>query len=215
MSAPAVVEPDRMARIVAAVRARHAGSLGRRDRDPRDGPLQQGGEAYAEELDVDAAATLAQHSFEFLAAAGPVPRVRTYTVSGPAGEATVLETVLTDRSFIVDTIRECLRAESIEVRHVLHPLLTTLRAPAAAPGEVGDLRGLDAPDDGGHRESLVHVVLEPLPAERRAALEANVAAHLADLVLVTDDYPALVAATEGVITHLEDTRAGAPPGTRR
>ena len=208
MSAPAVVEPDRMARIVAAVRARHAGSTGDAIATLATALFSKEGEAYAEELDVDAAATLVQHSFEFLAAAGPVPRVRTYTVSEPAGDATVLETVLTDRSFIVDTIRECLRAESIEVRHVLHPLLTTLRAPAAAPGEVGHLRGLDAPDDGGHRESLVHVVLEPLPAERRAALEANVAAHLADLVLVTDDYPALVAATEGVITHLDGCKGG-------
>ena len=208
MNAPTGTASNRLARIVNAVRARHAGSTGDAIATLATALFSKEGEPYADEIGDDAAAAVAERSFAFLAAEGPVPRVHVYAAHGPDGETTILETVLTDRPFIVDTIRECLRAEGVEMRHVLHPLLTTLRAPAAGPGILGDLRGLDAAADDGQRESLVHVVAAPLSAERRTALEASVAAHLPDLVLVTDDYRALVAATEGVVAHLEDYKGG-------
>ncbi len=208
MTSPAMAAPDRLARIVARVRERHPGSEGEAIATLATALFSKDGEAWAEELGDDAAATLAFESFGFLAAAGPARRVRTFATSSAAGDATILETVMTDRSFIVDTIRECLRADGVEIRHVLHPLLTTLRAPAADPGHVGNLRGLDAAGEQGQRESLVHVVLAPLDAARRDALAATVAARLDDLVLVTDDYPALTAATNAVITHLDGYKGG-------
>ncbi len=208
MTAPAAQPADRIASIVALIRARHTGSTGDAIATLATALFTKDGEVWAEEIGDEAAADLAHHGFEFLAAEGPVPRVRTFGTSGPYGDATVLETVLTDRPFIVDTVRECLRTDGIEIRHVLHPLVTTLREPAAAAGMLGRLRGLDAADDTGRCESFVHVVLEPLAAERRAALEATVAARLADLVLVTDDYPALVAATEGIVAHVDAYKGG-------
>lgn len=205
MSRPAGVEGEHLARIVARVRAQHPGSAGEAIAALATALFVKDGERWASELGDDAAAAVAARSFAFIAAPGRVPRIRTCT----GDDATVLETVVTDRPFIVDTIRNCVRAAGIEIRHVLHPLLTTLRESAAAPDELGPLRGLDAAHEGaGARESLVHVVLPPLDVERRAALEAAVAARLADLVLVTDDYQALVAATEGVIAHLEGYKGG-------
>ncbi len=204
MSRPATAEPDRLARIVNAIRADEPGSESDAVALLATALFSKEGEAYADELGDDAAAAVARRSFDLLAAAGPVPRVRSHATD----DATVLETVATDRPFIVDTIRNCVRAEGIEIRHVLHPLLTTVREPANGPHTLGALRGLDVAADGRQRESLVHLVLAPLDADRRAALEAAVAARLDDLMLVTDDYPALVVATEGVVTHLEEYKGG-------
>ncbi|MCC6766921.1 MAG: NAD-glutamate dehydrogenase [Deltaproteobacteria bacterium] len=203
MSRPAAVETDRLARIVSRVRERHAGWEDEAIAVLATALFSKDGEPWAEELGDEAAAAVATRSFAFLAAPGQAPRVRTRADD----VATVLETVATDRPFIVDTIRNCVRAAGIEVRHVLHPLLTTRREPAAG-GELGRLQGLDAAGESGRRESLVLAVLPPLDAERRADLEASVAARLADLVLVTDDYPALVAATEGVVAHLDGYKGG-------
>ena len=204
MTKSATAPNDPLARVVARIRAAHSGSEGEAIAVVATGLLGKDGRRWAEELGDDAAAALAAHSFAFLAEPGPVPRVRTYATD----DATVLETVATDRPFIVDTIRNCVRARGIEIRHVLHPLVTALREPAPRPHELGRLRGLDLADDSGQRESLVHLVLAPLAADERTALEAEVAARLADLVLVTDDYRPLVAATEAVVEHLETYKGG-------
>ncbi len=166
------------------------------------------GEAWATELGPAAATALATDTQAFVAAAGPMPRVRTFTPAGAPEPATVLETLVTDRSFVVDTIREHLRTENIEVRHVLHPLLATERDPAP-DATLGGLRRLVPLESANAtRESLVHIVLEPLDDDRAAALATAVAARLADLVLVTDDYAALAAATRDLIGHVEQYKRG-------
>lgn len=168
------------------------------------------GEAWARELGPTAAAVLAADTYAFVAPAGPMPRVRTLTPQGAPEPVTVLETLVTDRSFVVDTIREHLRTENVEIRHALHPLLATERDPAPDAATLGALRRL-VPLEGGadtSRESLVQVVLEPLDDARAAALAAGVAARLADLVLVTDDYPALATAVRDVIGHVERYKRG-------
>ena len=212
MNAPAVAGPNRLARIVEAVRARHPRADGDAIAALAAALFSKDGEAYASELGDDGAAALVVRVFPFLAAEGSVPRVRIFTprteADGWPSEATVLETVMPDRPFIVDTIREYLRAQAIEVQHLLHPLLTTVRETAAEPGWQGRLQSLRPPDDGGGRESLVHAVLEPLTPERCATVANDVAARLADVQLVTSDFPALIAATEAVIEHLEHYKGG-------
>jgi len=177
--------------------------------------FRKDGEAWAGELGDATAAALAADAFAFVAKDGTIPRVRAFTpatvVDGAPSDVTILETVMTDRPFIVDTIRGHLRREGIEIRHVLHPIFATERAPAADAATAGRLRSLappDAPDAGATRESFVHAVLEPLPPERQRALEAGITARLADLALVTDDHAAMVAATEAVVAHIEGYKGG-------
>ncbi len=169
------------------------------------------GEAYAVELGNDAAA-VAAHVFGFLAAGGPVPRARAYVPSKAAtgwhGDGAILETVMPDRPFIVGTIREYLRAERVEVRHLVHPLLATRREAGPEARLQGPLQRLRLPTDGDVRESLVHAVLEPLPPERLDALARGVSERLADVLVVTDDFPAMSGATDSLVEHLERYKGG-------
>jgi glutamate dehydrogenase len=96
---------------------------------------------------------------------------------------TVIQTLMRDRPFIVDTIRECLREAGCTVRRLLHPIFALDRD---ASGLVLSVNPLGSP---GHRESLVLAEVERVPDPQ--ALASLLAHHLAEVVLATDDYQAM------------------------
>ena len=63
---------------------------------------------------------------------------------------TVIRTNVSERPFIVDTIREFLHAREYQIGHFVYPLLNIDRD---AEGEIIDVR---PSGEGGSRESLVH-----------------------------------------------------------
>ena len=200
---PALEDSARLARLVDRVRAafgREGEALGRFSA----ALFSKEGADYLARLGDDEAVALAASAYRFIADAGPLPRVRVFTpsfaVDGWEAHATVVQTVMPDRPFIVDTLREVFRSENLEVRYLLHPLVGAVRTGDDAPGALRDVRPLE---DAPARESFVHAVLEPLPPERTAALEAEVRERLADVLLVTGDFAAMTTRAETVARDLE------------
>src|SRR4030095_13268251 len=127
-------------------------------------------------------------AFSFLRQRGGAPlAVRVFTPQnerdGWSSPLTVVECVLDDRPFIVDTICEAIAAADGEIRLLLHPVLGVERA---ADGSLRQVGGADAI---ATHESFFHAEIANLPPS--AALQQQLADRLRQLVLVTGDYRAL------------------------
>ncbi|MDX2166396.1 MAG: NAD-glutamate dehydrogenase [Deltaproteobacteria bacterium] len=155
--------------------------------------------------DSGALAAMAGGAFSFFRtrARGPLA-LRVFTPltdrDGWTAPVTVIETVLDDRPFIVDTITALLEANGGEVKRLLHPQFGVGR------GSDGSLTQLAAADDEGTRESFVHVEAANLPADAR--WQRQLADHLEALILVTGDHAALRERLAGTVARL---RASALP----
>src|SRR5439155_914672 len=89
------------------------------------------GGAYAEELAPEEAAALVASAFRFLSAPGPELRVRAltpdYASEGWDAPVSIIETVMPDRAFIVDTIRLRLERAGVPLMALLHPIFAARR----------------------------------------------------------------------------------------
>jgi glutamate dehydrogenase len=109
----------------------------------------------------------------------------------------IVNSVMPDRPFIVDTVREHLVAEGFEIDALLHPVLAVERDRA---GRVVTVRGRTA---AGPKVSVVHCrVRDHLDAARATALEAGLRERLEDVLLVTDDFELMVARVDAVADEL-------------
>jgi glutamate dehydrogenase len=144
-------------------------------------------------LDEIAAMTLGAWAFLQRARANDV----TVEVIDPRDEGwkapvTVIRTLVGDRPFIVDTIREYLNAESIPILHYVYPVL---RVDRAADGQVAAL----GPAAGGNLEALGHIEIPHVGRPERAAeIREEVRRRLADVVEATRDFDAMVTTLEKV-----------------
>jgi len=172
--------------------------------------LARGG-GYVDALADEEAAALVGSAFRFFAAPGPDVRVRaltpTYASDGWDAPVSVIETVMPDRAFIVDTIRCRLDAEHVAVETLLHPIFAARRDPD------GRLVFIAGPEGGAPRESFTHVAVpRATDAALLARLEEVIRASLADVRLVTDDFAPMVARAQAVAGELEAiARGGAGP----
>ncbi len=166
---------------------------------------------YVAELAEEEAAALVVSAYRFFAAPGPALRVRAltpdYASEGWDAPVSIVETVLGDRPFIVDTVREELRAQGVEAHTLLHPIFAVHRDPTGA------LESLAAPVRADGRESFLHVAIPRLgDGARLTQLAADVRARLADVQVVTDDFAAMRASAVDAATAL-DALAGGPRAT--
>jgi len=161
------------------------------------------GGAYAEELAPEEAAALVASAFRFLSAPGPELRVRAltpdYASEGWDAPVSIIETVMPDRAFIVDTIRLRLERAGIPVMALLHPIFAARRDPS------GRLELLADPEGGGTpRESFTHIAIpRSTDTAALARLEADICDALEDVRLVTDDFAAMVARAQAVAAELD------------
>jgi glutamate dehydrogenase len=167
------------------------------------------GAGYIEQLADEEVAALVWSAFRFYAASGPELRVRvitpTYVTEGWDAPVTVIETAMPDRPFIVDTIREALVAEGVEIRTFLHPLYAARRDPSER------LESLTPPSGNTHNESFVHVAIDrETDAARLAHLAELVQARLEDVRVVTDDFSLMVARARAAAADLERSRGAGP-----
>jgi len=167
--------------------------------------LLQRGAGYIDELPEEDAAALVDSAFRWYAAPGPGVRVRavtpTYASEGWDAPVSVVETVMPDRPFIVDTIRSRLRTVGVEVHAFLHPMFSCER------DETGRLERLTIPEASRARESFTHIAIAR--TEERAALAGladGIRGALEDVRLVTDDFPAMVARAQAIATRLDELR---------
>ena len=117
----------RLARVLGLVRAKFAGAAAALERFATALFAKHGSE-YLAELGDEEAVALVVGAHRFLLEQDPPPRVRafapTFAVDGWESTSAVVQTAMPDRPFIVDTIREYFRSENVEVRHLLHPILS-------------------------------------------------------------------------------------------
>jgi len=110
---------------------------------------------------------------------------------------TVIRTNVSERPFIVDTIREFLHAEELAIEYIVYPVLHVERdrpgqPVAVAPSWQGDLR-----------ESLVHCeVPRVTDPQRLIDLKKELAARLEDVVLATEAFPAMIQRVDAVVEEL-------------
>ena len=152
-------------------------------------------------------AALTVGAFRFVAApeAGPV-RVQVVNPvdEGWSAPVTVIRTLVGDRPFIVDTIREFLGSEKLAIRQYVYTVLRLERDSAGRITGVGT-------GDGGERYSLVHCEVRRIAGEERRGWVADeIRGRLEQVVTVTDDFQAMLEALGQTRTRVERLAAVAP-----
>ena len=152
-------------------------------------------------------AALTAGAFRFLQEAGAgdvsVEVVNAEEERGSA-EVTVIRARVTDRPFVVDSLREYLSAENLPIRNFIHPILEVQRDVG------GRIVGLGEPGKGV-AEALVHVEVGRLDDPgRREEVRAEVERRLRDVVAATDDFPWMVEALGDTVRMVEGYAATFP-----
>jgi glutamate dehydrogenase len=133
---------------------------------------------------------------------GRAPTIRiTPVIGGKAAGLDRLEIVQNDAPFLVDSIMGEIAEEGLSVRALFHPIVEVQRDRAGLRGATGAAR----------RESMIQVILDPIGADREAALVAGLTETLKDVRAAVDDFPemlALMARTLGELqAHSSKARA--------
>jgi len=162
-------------------------------------------ERTAEEL-----ARIAHGAFEFLAAGRP-DRVDVQVfnpddeVEGWFAPVTVIRTNVSERPFIVDTIREYLHAQGFPIEANVYPVVNVER------DEGGELLSVGPSQSGKTRESLVHCEVPRISdAERLSEIEEGIRSRLEDVVAATDDFHPMIDAVNDTVTRLAETAREVP-----
>jgi glutamate dehydrogenase len=121
--------------------------------------------------------------------AGEPARVTVSPLTGADGAPTGYDNVLIlqdDAPFLVDSVLGELAEAGVTVRALFHPIVEL---------------------DAGRRDSLIIVVIDPLPQERRDALGEGLAQAMADVRAAVTDHAAMVQLMRDAVEQLE----AAPP----
>ena len=116
-----------------------------------------------------------------------------------------VEVVISDRPFVVDTIRQCLLCRGFEIRHQLHPVVVVDRD---KHGKITRVREWKA---GGQRISTTYCEFEGhLDESITESLEAEIRTCMEDLRLATDDFPKMLEKTDEVAEIIRGYADGLP-----
>lgn len=132
---------------------------------------------------------------------GRTPLVRIAPTLETEAQVDRLEILQDDCPFLVDSVMGEIADQGLAVRAMFHPIVELHR----------DRSGRRA-DAGGHRrESMIQVILEPIGADREAALQVGIQATLADVHAAVDDFPAMRALMGRTIAELKERPGKATP----
>ncbi len=182
-----------------------------REVDPAEAPLLV---AFAEiffskatpdflhERSTDALAHLALGAYRFLEASRP-ERVDVAVFNpdvdneGWYAPVTVIRTDISERPFVVDTIREYLHSQDLPIEHNVYPVLHVERT---ADGAIAAIR---PSSEGGARESLVHCEVTRVADEATmASLKEGLERRLRDVQRATDDFRPMIGAIDATLREL-------------
>ncbi len=154
--------------------------------------LARASEDFVRARDDEACARLITGAFRFLQEGSP-ERVDVQVLNpdedqeGWYAPVTVIRTNVSERPFIVDTLREFLHSQSWAIENYVYPVLAVARTPE---GRIYDIRPSAEGDD---RESIVHCEIGRVAdQETLDFIEAEVRRRLEDVVRATDDFPAML-----------------------
>ena len=131
------------------------------------------------------------------------------SVTSPEGDSeswgdpvTVVRTNVSERPFIIDTIREYLQTQDLAIDHIVYPLIDVDRDSG------GDVVAVQLKRNGTTRESLVHCeVTRVTDPEKLDLMEAELSSNLTDVVRATDDFESMLDTANSVITDLDEHAA--------
>ncbi|MGI9626112.1 MAG: NAD-glutamate dehydrogenase domain-containing protein, partial [Longimicrobiales bacterium] len=110
---------------------------------------------------------------------------------------TVIRANVSERPFIVDTIREFLHAEELQIERFVYPLMTVER------DKEGRITDLAASTAGESRESLVHAeVARIMDADTLDYLATETTRRLEDVVRATDDFRMMIGKIGDVVSEI-------------
>lgn len=168
---------------------------------------------FLHERSTDALAHLALGAYRFLEASRP-DRVDVDVFNpdvdneGWYAPVTVIRTDISERPFVVDTIREYLHSQDLPIEHNVYPVLHVERTPE------GGIASIKPSSEGGSRESLVHCEVARVADEgMMKAIEEGLERRLRDVKRATDDFGAMIGALDATVRELEE-RADEVPGRR-
>lgn len=157
-------------------------------------------------------ARLAVGAFRFLARSGSEPvRVEVFNPTEDGSEGwvapvTVIRTNVSERSFIVDTLREYVHGRGLSILHSIYPVLHVERDGDGTLLQVGPSR------EGSRRESLIHCeVTRVTDPAARARMAEEIADRLRDVIVSTDDFRPMVERVNRIIREVGDRMAELPP----
>ncbi len=159
---------------------------------------------FLHERSTDALAHLALGAFRFLQRSRPDQvdvEVRNPDVAdeGWYAPVTMVRTNISERPFIIDTIREFLHAEELAIECIIHPVLHIERDARGLPIAIGPSR------EGGTRESVVYCeVAQITNLERLEHLRSELVRRLADVVAATDDFEKMMESVNTVVAELAE-----------
>jgi glutamate dehydrogenase len=107
------------------------------------------------------------------------------------GRTTAVEIVMSDVSYLVDSVREELNRIGRPSARVLHPQLVVTRAADGTLESVHDVDDTAKLPAGAVVESWMHIEIDLLPDQRLAALEAELRGILADVQFAAADRAAM------------------------
>ena len=126
--------------------------------------------------------------------------------AGRSGKFAVLQTVVDDMPFVVDTLMMAVRDTDSPIDWTVHPVICVRRD---ADGLMREVAGCDSSE--GPLESFVHIEFEPLADDAAyAALTSTVAGVFGDLQMVVQDFEGLRQSTAEIRSAL-----GATPESAR
>ena len=123
------------------------------------------------------------------------------TADGRPSGYDLVSIVQDDRPFLVDSVMGELADAGVTVRSLFHPLVSLERL-----GE-----GRRKAGAATRRESMIVVIIDPLPAERRTALSEALRQTLADVHAAVADHAAMSALMQASVDHLEARPGGIDP----
>ncbi len=173
--------------------------------------LRRAPEALLRSRSVSELCGLTKGVFDFLDRS-PTDRVHV-SVFNPTDElegwhapVTVVRANVSERPFVVDTIREFLHSRGLAIEHMVYPLVDVER------DAHGRIVRIAPPGDAGNKEALVHCEVEQVTDEAMLEdIRSEIEACLQDVVLATNDFGRMVARVNEVVTEL-DGKTGASGG---
>ena len=112
---------------------------------------------------------------------------------------TVIRTNVSERPFIIDSIREYLNSEGLVIERMVYPMLDVERD---AEGRVLAVR---PPSDGGTKESVVHCEVSRIgDPDKLEEVQRELVKRLQDVVRATDDFVPMLGAVERCIIQLDE-----------
>ena len=118
---------------------------------------------------------------------------------GRLAPATTVRTNVSERPFIVDTIREFLHSQQLSVSQIVYPLFDIDR------DEQGNLVAVRSPGDSASKESLVHCEMDRVEDPARLDyIQRELSSRLQDVVRATDDFDPMIDAANSVVAELAE-----------